>query len=61
MTNQEIITALKVHADVNIECDDCPLNNTLMCFERLVEETIAKLEQQEGDQVRFYLGSFIRR
>ena len=50
MTNEEIITALKIHADVNVECDSCPLNSTLMCFERLVEETIAKLEQQEGDQ-----------
>lgn len=50
MTNQEIITALKVHADLRLDCNSCPLNGMPMCFEWLINETIAKLEQQEGEQ-----------
>ena len=48
MTNEEIIAGLRTHIDMRDDCENCPFNGQPMCFERLVEETIAKLEQQEG-------------
>lgn len=48
MTNQEIIQGLKAHLDTDIGCDNCPLNGIPMCFAWLINETIAKLEQQEN-------------
>lgn len=48
MTNQEIIAGLTVHLDMRQDCDKCPLNGMPACFEWLINETIAKLEQQKG-------------
>ena len=50
MTNEEIIAGLRTHIDMRLDCENCPFDGQPMCFDKLVLEAVAKLEQQKGDQ-----------
>lgn len=48
MTKEEVIKALKIHADQRLSCEDCPLNHVPMCFDALTDEILNILDK-EGD------------